>query len=201
MVTLTASSYKPTPIGNYRGKLTKVEEKTNDTGAFLMWQFRLIEDIDGEPVDEEFEIFTVSSSTAFTPNAKARRWVQGMLGGRVLNDDETVDFDEELVGKIYILNVGINNNGRNTLDSISPSKKAKATSNGDASPSEALQRLQAAIDGCHMSRGDVMRQWADLGFKGRTREQLSPDELFKATLWFESLAAPLADTDPSSLAF
>lgn len=122
MVQATATAYTPTPRGTYRGKLTAIEEKKNDNGTFWIWKFTLIEDIEGETVEEEFERFVTTSSTNFGPKSKARGWVHNMIG-RELDTKETIDFDTALVGKNYILTIGINND-KNTLDAITPAKRA-----------------------------------------------------------------------------
>ena len=139
MVQATATTYKPTPRGTYRGKLTAVEEKKNDSGYYWIWSFTLLEDVEGDPIEEEFEKFTATSSTNFGPKSKARNWVHGMIG-RALETDETIDFDESLVGRVYILNVGINEETqRNTLDSLSPAKRAPQAPQRPASAPAASQ--------------------------------------------------------------
>lgn len=124
MVKATATAYKPIPSGIYKGKLVGVDEKTNDTGSYWAWQFYLLEDMEGDPVEPEFERFNAISSTNFMPKSKARSWVNNMIG-RVLADDEEIDFDETIVGKHYVLTIAISPSGRNTLEAVSPAKRAK----------------------------------------------------------------------------
>lgn len=169
MVKATATSYKPTPPGNYRAKFTKHEEKSNQDGAFWIWTFRLIEDMEGDQVDEEYEILTVSSSTAFTPKAKARKWAQSMIG-RVLEDDEVLDFDD-LTGKTYILAVGINENGRNTVDSITIPKRANGKSEPTQSPLSARFLELGELLGKDPKTLNTFKAWYKQTHVGKFEEQ------------------------------
>lgn len=189
----TATSYKPIPAATYRGRLTKVETKDNDNGEYWLWTFRLIEDVEGEPVDEDNEVFKQSSSTSFTTNAKARKWVNGMLG-RVIDDDEQVDFDRDLVGPMYLLTIGINENNKNVLNGVTPSKKAKSAPDKPATISQRMSSARKALG------------WADAQFKlwysmntsdnGQTRfaellEELQTELVEK----LEAQVAPVSDID------
>lgn len=142
MVKAIATTYKPTPNLNYRGRLIKVEERSNANGKFWIWSFFLIEDVEGGEVPEEFEKFNIASSASMMPKSNARKWVQGMLG-RVLEDDEEVDFDEQLVGKTYILNVGINENNKNTLDGVTRSRRPEPNGDGYSTPQRPQAQPQA----------------------------------------------------------
>lgn len=195
--------------GIYRVKLTSVEEKAGtkkvengdgtshlEPSIYLRWTFAVVE----EGYEDAWPL-RANSSTAFGPNAKARGWAEALIG-RNLNVNEPCDFDAELIGHECQATVKVKVVGEKTyneIESLAPIRKGKVKSNG--SPSDALQRLQAAIDAGHMQRGEVLAVWTELGFKGRTRDSLSPGELDKAIKHYEEIAAPLADTDPSSLEF
>lgn len=89
---LKASSGIDIPDGVYPATLLGVAERENrdskfDQKSYLQWKFCVYED-DG--LDHEM---TANSSLAFGQKAKARKWIETIVGRR-LTDGEEVDLDE-----------------------------------------------------------------------------------------------------------
>lgn len=110
--------------GAYRAKLVSVEEadgtnfETGEPEPFRRWTFEITEEgYEGQ------EIFG-SSSMAFGPRAKARSWVEALVG-RKLERGEKVS-EEELVGKECDLGIEMKETDRGTfprINSVHPVRK------------------------------------------------------------------------------
>jgi hypothetical protein len=80
----------------------------------------------------------------------------------------------------------------NEIESLAPIRKGKkaAPQNGTGDPEQVLGRLEQAIKQSGLTAPEVLREWHSLGFKGRKRTDLTPQELMQAATYFEGLEVP-----------
>jgi hypothetical protein len=113
-----ATGYEVLPLGTYPARFLGVEQAYKEqTGArYLRWKW--------EATTPEGDLVTVSdlSSLNFGPKAKARAWVEGMLGrsmaiGEEIDPDDLVDTPCRLVVGVKKGDDGIE---RNVVQAISP---------------------------------------------------------------------------------
>lgn len=205
MVTATAteSQFEIYPDGpDYHMVFTHIEDAkkpaqyVEEGQSDLQWKWKF--DILG-PEQYAGKILSLWTNPTLGKGSTARLWCETMLG-RPLVTGEELEIDS-----LYGTHIGskLNDVSQRTGNPRNSIRKMWRWTNGNApgSPQEALQRLQAAIDATHMQRGEVLAVWTELGYKGRTRDSLSPVELEKAIARYEEIAQPLADTDPADLAF
>jgi hypothetical protein len=111
-----ASGYEVLPAGTYSARLLGVEQAYKEqTGAhFLRWKW--------EATTPEGDLVTVSdlSSLKFGPKAKARAWVEGMLGrsmaiGEEIDPDDLIDTPCRLVVGVKRGDDGIDRNVIQTI--------------------------------------------------------------------------------------
>lgn len=111
--------------GAYRAKLVSVEEadgtnyKTGEPEKYRRWTFELVEEgYEGQQIYD-------NSTMAFGPAAKAREWVEALLGGRKLERGETIG-EEELIGRECDLGIEMKETDRGTfprINSVHPVRK------------------------------------------------------------------------------
>jgi hypothetical protein len=107
----TAEDYDPLPPGLYVGKLLDIESRESTNGEYRRWGWKIVD----EP--EAGRTVFANTSTNFGPQAKARQWVENVLG-RELEAGEQISIDD-LVGARHDLMVeNVKRDGR-TFDNVS----------------------------------------------------------------------------------
>lgn len=130
--------YEP---GVYRAKIQKIDEqesrfldeRTGEKKWEYVWTFELLK--------EGYEDRTLRgwTSTNFGPRAKARQWVEGVLG-RPIRAGENISGDE-LIGKECKLMVSLESGDRGTfakIVSVNPTRAMKARGQIEVKVDEAL---------------------------------------------------------------
>jgi len=126
MTVFTPTAYTTYEPGVYQAVFKRTEEYTTkpqagDPQQRIRWLFELLNDDTGE-----YEPFTGTTSTVFSPKSNAWGWVEGLLGRPIAKDDE-IDTDDyrdmkcQLVLSVNETPTGIFNN----IDRILPAKKKK----------------------------------------------------------------------------
>jgi hypothetical protein len=111
MALFTAEDYEPLPPGLYIGKLLDIEPRESANGAYRRWSWEIL-----EGPHSGCKVYA-NTSTNFGPQAKARQWVENILG-RELEGGEQIAA-EDLVGEKHHLMVeNVKRDGR-TFDNVS----------------------------------------------------------------------------------
>jgi hypothetical protein len=111
MALFTAEDYEPLPPGLYIGRLLDVESRESANGEYRRWSWEILE---GSHAGQKVY---ANTSTNFGPQAKARQWVENVLG-RSLEPGEQIGV-EDLVGSRHHLMVeNVKRDGR-TFDNVS----------------------------------------------------------------------------------
>jgi hypothetical protein len=106
-----AEDYDALPPGLYVGELVDIESKTSANGEYRRWSWQIAE---GAYAGRKVY---ANTSTNFGPQAKARQWVENVLG-RELETGEPVGI-EDLVGeKHHLMIENVKRDGR-TFDNVS----------------------------------------------------------------------------------
>jgi hypothetical protein len=111
MALFTAEDYEPLPSGLYIGKLLDVEPRESANGEYRRWSWEVL---DGP---EAGRTVYANTSTNFGPQAKARQWVENVLG-RELKAGEQVDIEDLVGGKHHLMVENVKRDGR-TFDNVS----------------------------------------------------------------------------------
>jgi len=111
MTLFTAEDYEPLPPGLYVGKLLDVEPRESANGEYRRWSWEVL---DGP---EAGRTVYANTSTNFGPQAKARQWVENVLG-RELEAGEQVSIDDLVGGRHHLMVENVKRDGR-TFDNVS----------------------------------------------------------------------------------
>ena len=111
MALFTAEEYKPLPPGLYVGRLLDIESRESANGEYRRWSWEILE---GSEVGRQVH---ANTSTNFGPQAKARQWVENVLG-RSLEAGEQVGTEDLVGGKHHLMVENVTRDGR-TFDNVS----------------------------------------------------------------------------------
>jgi hypothetical protein len=92
MTLFTAEDYEPLPPGLYVGKLLDVEPRESANGEYRRWSWEVL---DGPEAGRKVY---ANTATNFGPQAKARHWVENVLG-RELEAGEQIGIEDLVGGK------------------------------------------------------------------------------------------------------
>jgi hypothetical protein len=106
-----AEDYEPLPAGLYVGKLLDIEPRESANGEYRRWSWEIL---DGPYAGQK--VFA-NSSTNFGPQAKARRWIENVLG-RELEGGEQIGVEDLVGDKHHVMVENIKRDGR-TFDNVS----------------------------------------------------------------------------------
>ena len=106
-----AEDYEPLPPGLYVGKLLDIESRESANGEYRRWSWEIL---DGPYAGQRVY---ANSSTNFGPQAKARQWVENILG-RELEAGEQVGTEDLVGGKHHLMVENAKRDGR-TFDNVS----------------------------------------------------------------------------------
>ena len=106
-----AEDYEPLPPGLYVGKLLDIEARESANGEYRRWCWEIL---DGPYAGQKVY---ANSSTNFGPQAKARQWVENVLG-RELEAGEHIGTEDLVGGKHYLMFENVKRVGR-TFDNVS----------------------------------------------------------------------------------
>ena len=111
MALFTAEEYKPLPPGLYVGRLLDIESRESANGEYRRWSWEILEGLEaGRQV-------YANTSTNFGPQAKARQWVENVLG-RSLEAGEQVGTEDLVGGKHHLMVENVTRDGR-SFDNVS----------------------------------------------------------------------------------
>src|SRR5215213_9556105 len=91
-----AKDYEPLPPGLYVGRLLDIESREGANGQYRRWSWEILE---GPHAGQKVY---ANSSTNFGPLAKARQWVENILG-RELEAGEQVGTDDLVDSKHHLM--------------------------------------------------------------------------------------------------
>ena len=111
MALFTAEEYKPLPPGLYVGRLLDIESRESANGEYRRWSWEILEGPEGGR-----QVYA-NTSTNFGPQAKARQWVENLLG-RSLEAGEQVGTEDLVGGKHHLMVENVARDGR-TFDNVS----------------------------------------------------------------------------------
>jgi hypothetical protein len=106
-----AEDYEPLPPGLYVGRLLDIESRESANGEYRRWSWEILEG------PEAGRQVYANTSTNFGPQAKARQWVENVLG-RELEAGEQVGTDDLVGGKHHRMVESVKRDGR-TFDNVS----------------------------------------------------------------------------------
>ena len=115
MALFTAEDYEPLPPGLYVGKLLDIEPRESANGEYRRWSWEILE---GSYAGQKVY---ANTSTNFGPQAKARQWVENILG-RELEAGEQVGIEDLVGGKHHLMIENVKRDGR-TFDNVSTVQK------------------------------------------------------------------------------
>jgi hypothetical protein len=107
----TAEDYDPLPPGLYVGKLLDIESRESTNGEYRRWGWEILE---GPYAGQKVY---ANTSTNFGPQAKARQWVENILG-RELKAGEQIGIEDLVGGKHHLMVENVKRDGR-TFDNVS----------------------------------------------------------------------------------
>ena len=111
MTLWTAEDYEPLPPGLCVGKLLDIESRQSANSEYRRWSWEIVE---GPHTGRKVY---ANTSTNFGPQAKARQWVENILG-RQLDAGNQVGIADLVGGKHHLMVENINRDGR-TFDNVS----------------------------------------------------------------------------------
>ena len=111
MALFTAEEYKPLPPGLYVGRLLDIESRESANGEYRRWSWEILEGPEGGR-----QVYA-NTSTNFGPQAKARQWIENVLG-RSLEAGEQVGTEDLVGGKHHLMVENVTRDGR-TFDNVS----------------------------------------------------------------------------------
>ena len=111
MALFTAEDYDPLPPGLYVGKLLDIESRESTNGEYKRWGWEILE---GPYAGRKVY---ANTSTNFGPQAKARQWVENILG-RELEAGEQIGIEDLVGGKHHLMIENVKRDGR-VFDNVS----------------------------------------------------------------------------------
>jgi hypothetical protein len=106
-----AENYEPLSPGLYVGKLLDNEPRESANGEYRRWSWEILEG------PEAGRQVYANTSTNFGPQAKARQWVENVLG-RSLKAGEQIGTEDLVGGKHHLMVENVQRDGR-TFDNVS----------------------------------------------------------------------------------
>ncbi len=106
-----AEDYQPLPPGLYGGELLDIESRESENGEYRRWSWEIL-----EGPHSGRKVYANTSSN-FGPQAKARQWVENVLG-RELEAGEQIGTEELVGGKHHLMIENVKRDGR-TFDNVS----------------------------------------------------------------------------------
>jgi hypothetical protein len=106
-----AEDYEALPPGLYVGKLLHIESRESANGEYRRWSWEIL---DGPHAGQKVY---ANSSTNFGPQAKARNWVENILG-RELEAGEQIGLEDLIGGNHHLMVENVRRDGR-TFDNVS----------------------------------------------------------------------------------
>ena len=111
MALFTAEDYEPLPPGLYVGELSDIESRESANGEYRRWGWDVVE---GPYAGRQVY---ANTSTNFGPQAKARQWVENILG-RELKAGEQINIEDLVGGRHHLMIENVKRDGR-TFDNVS----------------------------------------------------------------------------------
>jgi hypothetical protein len=111
MALFTAENYEALPPGLYAGKLLDIESRESTNGEYRRWGWEILE---GPYAGRKVY---ANTSTNFGPQAKARQWVENILG-RELEAGEQVGTEDLVGGKHHLMVENVKRDGH-VFDNVS----------------------------------------------------------------------------------
>jgi hypothetical protein len=111
MTLWVAETYEPLPPGLYVGELLDIESRESANGQYRRWCWTILE---GSYAGRKVY---ANTSTNFGPQAKARQWVENVLG-RELEAGEQIGIEELVSDKHHLMVENVKRDGR-TFDNVS----------------------------------------------------------------------------------
>jgi hypothetical protein len=111
MALFTAEDYEPLPPGLYVGELSDIESRESANGEYRRWGWDVVE---GPYAGRQVY---ANTSTNFGPQAKARQWVENILG-RELKSGEQINIEDLVGGRHHLMIENVKRDGR-TFDNVS----------------------------------------------------------------------------------
>src|SRR5919107_3800957 len=111
MTLFIAEDSDPLPPGLYVGMLLDIESRESANGEYRRWSWEILEG------PHSGQKGYANTSTNFGPQAKARQWVENVLG-RVLEAGEQVSIDDLVGGRHHLMVENVKRDGR-TFDNVS----------------------------------------------------------------------------------
>ena len=104
-------AYEPLLPGLYVGELQDIESRESANGEYRRWNWEILE---GPYAGQKVY---ANTSTNFGPQAKARQWVEDILG-RELEAGEQIGIEDLVGGKHHLMIENVKRDGR-TYDNVS----------------------------------------------------------------------------------
>jgi hypothetical protein len=111
MTVFIAEDYEALPQGLYVGELFDIEPRESANGEYRRWGWEVLE---GPYAGRKVY---ANTSTNFGPQAKARQWVENILG-RELEAGEQISTEDLVGGKHHLMVENVKRDGR-TFDNVS----------------------------------------------------------------------------------
>jgi hypothetical protein len=111
MALFTAEDYKPLPPGLYVGELLDIESRESSNGEYRRWSWEIVDGPEGG------RTVYANTSTNFGPQAKARQWIESILG-RELEAGEQIGIEDLVGGKHHLMVENVKRDGR-VFDNVS----------------------------------------------------------------------------------
>jgi hypothetical protein len=111
MTLWVAETYEPLPPGQYPGQLLDIESRESANGQYRRWGWEILE---GPYAGRKVY---ANTSTNFGPQAKARQWVENILG-RELEAGEHIGIEELVGDKHHLMVENVKRDGR-IFDNVS----------------------------------------------------------------------------------
>jgi hypothetical protein len=111
MTLWVAETYEPLPPGLYPGQLVDIESRESANGQYRRWGWEIVE---GPYAGRKVY---ANTSTNFGPQAKARRWVENILG-RELEAGEQIGIEDLVGGKHNLMVENVKRDG-SVFDNVS----------------------------------------------------------------------------------
>ena len=111
MTLWVAETCEPLPPGLYIGQLLDIESRESANGQYRRWGWEILE---GPYAGRKVY---ANTSTNFGPQAKARQWVENVLG-RELEAGEQIGIEDLVGGKHHLMVENVKRDGR-TFDNVS----------------------------------------------------------------------------------
>ena len=106
-----AEAHDPVPPGLYPAELLDIEARESENGEYRRWSWKVLEG------PHAGRILYANTSTNFGPQAKARQWVENILG-REVEAGEQIGIEDLVEVKHHLMAENVKRDGR-TFDNVS----------------------------------------------------------------------------------